>query len=62
MKSGWSVSEWSKATSIGRTKIFELIGLGVLESVTAGRRRIIITQPAEYLDRLAEKHRSDAAA
>lgn len=62
MKAGWSVSEWSEATSIGRTKVFELISHGDVDSVTSGRRRIIITQPAEYLARLVDASRSDAAA
>lgn len=60
-KHGWSVAEWSAATSIGRTKVFDLIGSGAVTSVTAGRRRIITTQPDQFLRRLASEHQTDAA-
>jgi hypothetical protein len=48
-RAGWSVEDWSRATSIGRTKVFELIQQRAIQSVAFGRRRIITTAPAEFL-------------
>ena len=42
-----SIPEAMAATSLGRTKIYEEIGNGSLETVTLGRRRMI---PAAALD------------
>lgn len=50
---GWSVADWSRATSIGRTKIFELLKLEKIKSVSFGRRRIITTPPGDFLASLA---------
>ena len=47
-KKGWSVNEWCDATSIGRTKTFELIGNKSIQSLTVGRRRIITTSPNDF--------------
>jgi len=52
-KVGWSVEDWCLATSLGRTKTFALIAEGSVRSVTAGRRRIIITPPIEFLEALS---------
>lgn len=57
---GWSVEDWSRATSIGRTKIFELIQRRAIQSVAFGRRRIITTQPADFLATLAKEDRHAA--
>jgi hypothetical protein len=57
---GWSVADWSRATSIGRTKIFELLKLQKIDSVCFGRRRIITTSPAEFLASLASEGRHAA--
>ncbi len=50
----FSISEAMAATSLGRTKIYELIGNGALETVTLGRRRMI---PAEALHTWVERLR-----
>ena len=60
-KCGWSVEDWCNATSLGRTKTFALIADGTLKSVSAGRRRIITTQPSEYLESLACQEQGLAA-
>jgi hypothetical protein len=49
---GWYVDDWVKATSLGRTKTLELIRTGVIKSVVLGRRRIIVTPPADFLKSL----------
>lgn len=55
-KRGWSVNEWCDATSIGRTKTFELIGNKSIQSLTVGRRRIITTSPDDFFsERASEK-------
>jgi excisionase family DNA binding protein len=38
-----SIDEASKALSLGRTKLYELIGEGRLETVKVGRRTLIKT-------------------
>ena len=49
-KLGWSILDWCDATSLGRTKTFELIINGSIRSIREGRRRIIITSPADYFN------------
>ena len=49
-KHGWSIPDWCDATSLGRTKTFELISNGSIRSIREGRRRIIITSPADYFN------------
>ena len=49
-KLGWSILDWCDATSLGRTKTFELISNGSIRSIREGRRRIIITSPADYFN------------
>ena len=49
-KPGWSIPDWCDATSLGRTKTFELISNGSIRSIREGRRRIIITSPADYFN------------
>ena len=36
-----NIPEVMAATNLGRTKIYELLGNGALESVTVGRRRMV---------------------
>mgnify|MGYP001252411159 FL=1 len=49
-KLGWSILDWCDATSLGRTKTFELISNGSIRSIREDRRRIIITSPADYFN------------
>lgn len=37
-----TIDEACEATSLGRTKIYELIGAGQLTTITVGRRRLVI--------------------
>lgn len=53
-KAGYSVSEFCNAVSIGRSKLYELMGEGKVQSVTLGRRRIITESPTDFLTRLAK--------
>jgi excisionase family DNA binding protein len=37
-----TVREACAATSLGRTKLYELIGNGAIDTITIGRRRLIV--------------------
>jgi excisionase family DNA binding protein len=39
-----TIDEACKATSLGRTKVYELIGDGRLATTTIGRRRLVIVR------------------
>jgi hypothetical protein len=39
-----TVAEACSAAGLGRTKLYELIGGGVLETTTVGRRRLVFVQ------------------
>lgn len=47
---GWSVRAWCGATGVGRSTVYTLLANGALDSVRVGRRRIIKTRPADFLD------------
>lgn len=53
-KSGWRPREWGDATGICRSKIYDLLDAGAIQSVKVGRARVITTDPADYLASLAE--------
>jgi excisionase family DNA binding protein len=50
------VSEAVELTGIGRSKLYELMGSGELESVKCGKRRLI---PAEALMAFVERLRAE---
>jgi excisionase family DNA binding protein len=50
-KFGYTVEEAVEATTIGRSKLYELIASGEIESITIGRRRVI---PADALRRFMD--------
>jgi hypothetical protein len=52
-KVGWRVREWSDAAGLSRAYTYNLLAAKTIASVKAGRSRIIITQPADYLASLA---------
>jgi hypothetical protein len=52
-KVGYTVNEWCHAAGLGRSKLYEMIADGAVQSVTVGRRRIITTTPADFLAALA---------
>ena len=39
-----TIDEACEATSLGRTKLYELIGAGQLATTTVGRRRLVIVR------------------
>jgi excisionase family DNA binding protein len=39
-----TIDEACEATSLGRTKIYELIGTGQLDTIAVGRRRLVIVR------------------
>lgn len=43
------ISDAAKALSIGRTTIYKLIGDGTLQTITVGRRRLILTRSIQEL-------------
>jgi excisionase family DNA binding protein len=49
------VVEACDATGIGRTKLYELIGDGQLETTTIGRRRLVLVRSLLSLLAAAEK-------
>jgi len=53
------VAEASERTNISRTRLFELMGSGELESVLVGRRRLI---PQAALVAFVDRLRAEAAA
>ena len=50
----YSIKEASRATSLGRTRIYQLIAVGRLEAVKIGNRTLI---PAHALHKLLEGDR-----
>ncbi len=54
-----SVREFMASTGLGRTKTYELIGSGDLETVTVGRRRMV---PAEALQDWVARLRTQSGA
>lgn len=52
-KVGYTVNEWCHAAGLGRSKLYEMIADGTVQSVTVGRRRIITTTPADFLAALS---------
>lgn len=63
MKINLTVPEAVKASSISRSRMFELIKSGELESIKIGRRRYIPTAALhDYLNRLRAEQNGGAAA
>ena len=54
-KKAYSISEFAKAVSLGKTKIYEEIKYGRLKTCKVGRRTIITTVAAEEWLRLIEE-------
>jgi hypothetical protein len=50
----WSVRGWCRDTSLGPTTVFGLIADGKIESVKLGKKRLILTRPADFLARLRD--------
>lgn len=48
-KFGWRVPEWSAATGISRSSVYELMKEKAVQSVKFGGARIIVTPPATWL-------------
>jgi excisionase family DNA binding protein len=44
-----TIDEACEATSLGRTKLYELIGAGQLATTTVGRRRLVIVRGLQSL-------------
>jgi len=53
------IGPFCRDNGLGRTKVYELIGVGEIESVTIGRRRYIIVQ--SYIDFLRRQAQSAPA-
>ena len=54
-----TVAEACEVTGLGRTKLYELIGDGLLATITVGRRRLVLVQ---LLLSLIEAKQSQAGA
>lgn len=55
----YGVNEASAMTSLSRSRLFELMAAGELESVKVGKRRLI---PAQALESFVARLRADSAA
>ncbi len=44
-----TIDEACQATGIGRTKLYELIGAGYLDTTTIGRRRLVLVRSLQSL-------------
>jgi excisionase family DNA binding protein len=44
-----TIAEACEATGLGRTKIYELIGAGYLDTTTIGRRRLVLVRSLQAL-------------
>ena len=44
-----TIAEACEATGLGRTKLYELIGAGHLETTTVGRRRLVLVRSLRTL-------------
>ena len=67
-KAAFNVREFCRFTSLGRTKVYQLIRDGEIETVKCGKRTLITTTPAEFVaglanhkDSMASRH-ADVAA
>jgi excisionase family DNA binding protein len=49
-----SIPDAAKALGIGRSKVYELVGEGRLETVTIGRRRLVRVESIRALAEAAE--------
>jgi hypothetical protein len=53
----WRVPQWCDDTGVGRSKAWEMIRAGEIESIKIGAIRAIVTSPTEFINR----YRSAAA-
>jgi excisionase family DNA binding protein len=49
-----TIVEASEATGLGRTKLYELIGSGHLDTTTVGRRRLVLVRSLQKLIGIGE--------
>lgn len=54
-KVGHRINEWFPAVGVSRSKTYQLLNDGVIESVKIGRARVITTTPADYLASLVDQ-------
>lgn len=48
-KVGWTIPEWCADTGIGRSKTYELIAEGAIETRKCGKRTLVVTTPAAFI-------------
>jgi excisionase family DNA binding protein len=51
-KFAWSVEDWCNATSVSRSKAYELMKQNALRFVKLGDRRLIVEHPEDFLAKL----------
>lgn len=54
-KAGYSVSEFCRCTSLGRTFVHDLLKSGKLPAVKVGKRRVITEDPRVFLERFRKE-------
>ena len=52
-KAGWNTDDWCNDTGVGRSTSYLLELEGKIKAVRVGKRRVIITPPAQFLASLA---------
>lgn len=49
----WTIQDWARQTSLSKSYVYILIAKNKIESVKAGKRRLIRTPPEVYIKSLA---------
>ena len=57
---GWTIADWSAATGVGRSSVYNLLRDSKITGVKLGSRTLITTHPRDFLATLPEA-RTDAA-
>ena len=48
-KVAWTIEQWADDVGLCRMTVYNLFAQGRIASVKAGKRRLIVTSPAEYV-------------
>jgi len=60
-RAAWSISQWCDEAGIGRVKTYAEIKQGRVRAKKCGKRTLIITPPAEWLNSLPDMGGANAA-
>lgn len=51
---GWSVRSWCSDTDLSQAYVYQLLAAKRIDSVKIGKKRLIMTPPADFLESLRE--------